>query len=82
MLFVISITCMFHLAFAYYIIIHLGYGLMGAAISSAFTYFLNVTIVTIKCSYNSALNESFFLPDRSSFDGLSEYLKIGIPMAL
>ena len=31
---------------------------------------------------SSDLEESFFLPNKESFDGMIDYLKIGIPMAL
>jgi Na+-driven multidrug efflux pump len=64
------------------LIINYNLGLEGACIASGVTYFLNFALITIKCYMSSDLEESFFLPNKESFDGMIDYLKIGIPMAL
>ncbi len=68
--------------FGYFVIIYLDYGLYGACIASGVSYFLNMTLITIKCYLNKDLKESFFMPSRECLDGLKDYLKMGVPMAM
>lgn len=52
---------------------------MGVALSTTITYFLNFIVSILYVSTIKELRPAWFLPNKNSFRGLSEYLKLGIP---
>lgn len=51
----------------------------GTALATTLTYFLNFIVTTLYVSTIKELRPAWFLPNRNSFRGLCEYLKLGIP---
>lgn len=51
----------------------------GAALATTLTYFINFFVSTLYVSFIKELRKAWFLPNRNSFRGLYEYLKLGIP---
>lgn len=73
----------FHFFILWLFVIHLQMGIVGASVGTIVTYFFNIIIVTVYCSYkrssDEVLRESFFLPTRECFDDLWDYFRIGLP---
>jgi hypothetical protein len=57
----------------------LNYGILGTGIASGMTNCFALIIVLIFTYCTDDIKEAVFLPDRRSYIGLNEYLKIGIP---
>jgi multidrug resistance protein, MATE family len=71
-----------HVFWSWVFVIKLQYGIVGTGIASIIS---NGTIFLICAVYASMLEdikESIFWPDYRSFQGLTEYLKIGVPQTL
>lgn len=54
-------------------------GILGCAYGTVITYFTNMVIVIVYCASREDLKESFFFPTRECFEGLWEYIKVGLP---
>ncbi len=67
---------------SWYFVLHLNYGILGTGIASGLTNFFALIIVLIFTYCTDDIKEAVFLPDRRSYVGLSEYLKIGIPQTI
>lgn len=56
-------------------------GVIGCGLSTSITYISNFTLTTVLISFKKEIKDAWFLPNRNSFKGLWEYLKVGIPSA-
>lgn len=73
----------FHFFILWLFVLKLNMGIVGASVGTIVTYFFNIIIVTVYCSWkrgsDEILRESFFLPTRECFDDLWDYFRIGLP---
>jgi len=69
-----------HLVGLYIYIIVLGWGIKGAAISTATAYSLNFIVSTAYVSIKKLVpKESWILPDKKAITSIPHFLKFGIP---
>ena len=73
------ITTCLHILWCYLCVYYLAWGLVGAAIATSFTYFLQFVIMTVYCMSAKSLRTSFFFPTKETFEEIGDYLKEAIP---
>ena len=81
----ISMTCavMLHPVWSYFLVSkhQLNWGVFGTGVAGVIT---NLTVLTFNVVYTYNVEEirpAVFLPDKRSFEGITEYLSLGIPSA-
>jgi len=57
-------------------------GYKGTAIATALSYTLSLVSITIYVSLSKDIREAWFTPNRNCFNGLWDYLKLGISSTL
>ena len=76
------INCSLHIAWCYLFVGIFKLEIAGLAYASTVTNLSNLILVTIYSSNIESLKEAWTLPDASTFYGIWDYLKIGIPSLL
>lgn len=72
----------FHPIWSYYLVWKCELGIVGTGITGVIT---NLSILIMNIAYSSYLPDTkagSFLPDKRTFQGLGEYLKLGIPATM
>jgi multidrug resistance protein, MATE family len=76
------VTTIAHYFWTDFFVNHLKYGLFGTACSMMIAESTNFFLIMIVASTQKQIKEAWFMPDRTAFMGLWDYLKIGIPTLL
>ena len=76
-------TSVLHIFWNYFFVIQWKMGVEGVGIATMISYSTNFLVITVLCSSIKELQQSFFMITSESVnEGLSEYMKIGIPNAV
>eukprot|EP00347_Sterkiella_histriomuscorum_P016237 403353961 len=75
-------TTIIHYFSSYYFIIYLDMKLKGTAYSNTLTALLNLIGMLIIAYREQEIREAFFWPDKSSFQGLYDYMRFALPSML
>ena len=74
------VTVLFHIPLSYYFVWELELGIEGTGIAFSFSNLITYCFLLFYSSFCiPEIKEAIIWPNRSSFEGIREYMKIGIP---
>lgn len=78
-MYISTLTAGIHYYWCNLFIYHYGLGVKGAAIATSITYFCDFALITLYVGRIGCLKESWFLPNKDCFKGLTDFMKVGLP---
>jgi MATE family multidrug resistance protein len=73
------IAIIFHITLCHILVTFYGFEIIGLAIATSLTYFISFVSITIYTSLMTEIKEAWFLPNKQTFNGLWEFMVVGIP---
>lgn len=72
----------FHIPFSWLLVYKLGFGIIGAALSIGFSYWLNVGLLWVFMRYSALYQETRNLQAQEIFSSMKQFTSLAIPSAM
>lgn len=77
-----GVTFVLHVFLCWLLVFELGFGIRGAAMANAASYWINVLFLALYISFSSACAESFTGFSREAFNDIVGFLRLAVPSAM